>query len=165
VLSRTLVVDTFGSGKSDTVLAAFTGTKGNLTEVACDDDTSGGTSSLQSQIVFPVEGGTTYYIMVASWSSSAGGNVRVNIDSQGDENSLFTDIALKCYQAKIAKRSARFQRQTVFTFDANLRIRAETTVTGLSLYCNQAGQKVLDPSPGGLEGPSISDPEVPLEDL
>jgi hypothetical protein len=69
-ISTTLSADTFGSDY-DTTLAAYTGTQGSLTEVACNDDAGGG---LQSQIVFPVVAGQTYYLMAAGLSG--GGNRR-----------------------------------------------------------------------------------------
>ena len=56
----TLVVDTYGSGY-DTVMAAFSGARGALTAVACNDDYWG----MQSQVVFAVAPGATYYIEVA----------------------------------------------------------------------------------------------------
>jgi hypothetical protein len=69
-----LHVDTFTSGY-DTVLAAWTGTVGNLTPIICNDDTTvvvNGikTISIQSEVRFPVTSGTTYYIEVATFTSS-----------------------------------------------------------------------------------------------
>ncbi len=55
----------------DTVLAVYTGTRGNLTEVACNDDTSTG---LSSQIEFTTVSGTTYYVMVTG-NGNVGGNL------------------------------------------------------------------------------------------
>lgn len=63
----TLSVNTFGSDY-DTVLALWTGTRGSLTNVACNDDSSG----LQSSVATSVFGGTAYYLEIASYSSSAG---------------------------------------------------------------------------------------------
>ncbi|HXV33617.1 MAG TPA: hypothetical protein VD769_06375 [Gaiellaceae bacterium] len=60
-VSTTIAADTFGSDY-DTTLAAYTGTPGSLVEVACNDDAGSGP---QSQIVFPVVGGQTYYLMAA----------------------------------------------------------------------------------------------------
>jgi len=59
---------TFGSNY-DTFLAIYTGTYGSLTEVACNDDYDG---SLQSRVDLPVTAGTTYHIMIASYSGSTG---------------------------------------------------------------------------------------------
>ena len=59
-----LRVDTFGSAY-DTVLAVFTGARGALTMVTCNDDSG----SLQSLVSFNATAGATYYIEVASYSS------------------------------------------------------------------------------------------------
>ncbi|HHY54369.1 MAG TPA: serine protease [Chloroflexi bacterium] len=61
-----LVVDTYGSGY-DTVLAVYTGARGALTTVACNDDYW---DIPQSQIVFNVMPNVTYYIEVAGKSGS-----------------------------------------------------------------------------------------------
>ncbi|MCL4251334.1 MAG: hypothetical protein KJ065_24500 [Anaerolineae bacterium] len=57
-----LRVSTFGSSY-DTVIAAYTGTEGALTEVACNDDAPGTTAS---SIRFAVTSETPVYIMVAN---------------------------------------------------------------------------------------------------
>ena len=56
----TLTFDTFDSS-FDTLLSAYTGTEGSLTQVACNDDAN---NSLQSQVSFDVTSGTTYHFMV-----------------------------------------------------------------------------------------------------
>jgi len=56
----TLTFDTSGSS-FDTLLSAYTGTEGSLTQVACNDDANNG---LQSQVSFDVTSGTTYHFMV-----------------------------------------------------------------------------------------------------
>jgi hypothetical protein len=63
-----VAVDTYGSDY-DTVLSAYTGTQGSLTEIACNDD-SGGT--LQSHIKWAVTSGTTYHVMVSGFYGSSG---------------------------------------------------------------------------------------------
>lgn len=75
----TLQANTFGSDY-DTVLSAYTGTRGALTQVsgACNDDYSG----LQSRIVFNAVGGTTYYFLVGvccGFGSPGGGNLTMNL--------------------------------------------------------------------------------------
>jgi hypothetical protein len=60
----------------DTVLSAFTGSPGTLTEIACNDDAIG----LQSQVVIPVTAGVTYYFMVGSYFGGPGGNLVFNVD-------------------------------------------------------------------------------------
>jgi hypothetical protein len=64
----TVRFDTTGSSY-DTVLLAYTGTRGNLTEVACNDDSGGG---LQSRIDLPVTAGTTYHIVVDGFAGATG---------------------------------------------------------------------------------------------
>ncbi|NOZ29611.1 MAG: VCBS repeat-containing protein [Chloroflexi bacterium] len=64
-----LVADTEGSDY-DTVLAVWTGTRGALTNVACDDDSGTG---LLSRTAFWVTSGTTYYIEVADYGSGTDG--------------------------------------------------------------------------------------------
>ena len=53
----------------DTVLAAYSGTCGALTQLACNDDTCG----LQSEVTFPVTVGNVYYVRVGGWISSVTG--------------------------------------------------------------------------------------------
>jgi hypothetical protein len=65
--NMTIGADTFGS-TYDTVLSAWTGTQGNLSRVACNDDPVG----WQSEIDFQATGGTTYYFMVASCCGDGG---------------------------------------------------------------------------------------------
>lgn len=70
--SENLVVDTIGSSY-DTVLAIWTGSRGSLVPVACNDDSSG----LQSQVQISAGAGITYYIEIASYSAGAG-NLTLN---------------------------------------------------------------------------------------
>lgn len=72
-------VDTFGSSY-DTVLSAYTGSRGSLSQVpgACNDDTEG----TQSRIVFSGTAGTTYHFLVAfccgTGQSGGGGNLTLS---------------------------------------------------------------------------------------
>ncbi len=63
-VSDTLVVDTIGSDY-DTILGVWEGTRGSLSELACDDDSAG---SLKSRLRLGVTAGTTYYIEVAQFN-------------------------------------------------------------------------------------------------
>jgi hypothetical protein len=65
-----VTIDTFGSDY-DTTLSAWTGERGSLEPVACNDDTN----SLQSRIQFVAEAGVTYHLMVGSFPGSPGGNL------------------------------------------------------------------------------------------
>jgi hypothetical protein len=85
----TMSVDTFGSS-FDTVLSAYTGTEGSLTQVACNDDSSG---FLQSQVTFDITSGTTYHIMVAGCCRSedgASGDLVVSASATGAPTVPFT---------------------------------------------------------------------------
>jgi len=62
-----LDVDTYTS-TYDTVLAVWTGSRGSLTAVACNDDTGG----LQSHVNLAVTAGQVYYIEVASYGPGGG---------------------------------------------------------------------------------------------
>jgi hypothetical protein len=55
--------NTFGSNY-DTTLSVYTGSRGSLTQLACNDDSV----SVQSRIRFDAVAGTTYYFMVSSFS-------------------------------------------------------------------------------------------------
>ena len=65
--TRIVTIDTSGSDY-DTVLAVWTGSRGSLSSVICNDDYY----SLQSQVEFTAEAGTTYYIEATSYSSPGG---------------------------------------------------------------------------------------------
>jgi hypothetical protein len=58
-----LEANTFG-GNYDTTLSAYTGSRGALTQIICNDDSNG---TLQSRVRFDAVAGTTYYFMVASF--------------------------------------------------------------------------------------------------
>lgn len=75
--------DTFGSDY-DTVLAIWTGNRGNLVSVGCNDDTSG----IQSQVTLGMTAGVSYYIEVASYGLTSG-NLTLHATAQPDM--MFTD--------------------------------------------------------------------------
>jgi hypothetical protein len=62
--SGTVTFDTIGS-PYDTILSIWTGSKGNLSMVGCNDDIAPGFH--QSQVVQFVRAGTTYYLMVSAF--------------------------------------------------------------------------------------------------
>ena len=68
--------NTFGSDY-DTTLSAYTGSPGNLTQIACNDDAGG---DFQSQVIIPVTAGVTYYFMPGAYASGLGGNLVFNLD-------------------------------------------------------------------------------------
>jgi len=60
----------------DTVLAVYTGTKGSLVETASNDDVSA--QDWTSQVTMNVESGTTYHIVVDSYSSHSTGKIELD---------------------------------------------------------------------------------------
>jgi hypothetical protein len=72
-VSGAVHVDSEGSDY-DTMVAIWTGTRGNLNPITCNDDVGGG--PLWSSVDFPVQAGTTYYIEAADLiQPSAGGEL------------------------------------------------------------------------------------------
>jgi Zn-dependent metalloprotease/fibronectin type 3 domain-containing protein len=67
-----LTFNTTGSDY-DTVLAVWTGSRGSLTSVACNDDSGG----LQSKVTFAASAGVTYSIEIASYGAG-GGSLKLN---------------------------------------------------------------------------------------
>ena len=65
-----IAVDTFGSDY-DTVLSAWTGPRGALDLVACNDDSG----SLQSRIAFTAEAGVTYHLLIGAFPGSPPGTL------------------------------------------------------------------------------------------
>jgi hypothetical protein len=61
----------------DTTLSVYTGTRGALTQIACNDDAAG---SLQSRVRFDAAAGQTYFFMAGSFASGQGGNLTFNVD-------------------------------------------------------------------------------------
>ncbi|MGZ4896944.1 MAG: hypothetical protein ACXVJ0_10770 [Candidatus Angelobacter sp.] len=59
-----LEANTFGSSY-DTTLSVYTGARGALAQLACNDDSNG---SVQSRVRFDAVAGTTYFFMVSSFS-------------------------------------------------------------------------------------------------
>ncbi len=71
------LIDTNGSGVSDTMLALYTGNCGSLVEIGCDDDSGVGLLSLIN--AGGLTAGTTYTIQVSSFSAASQGNITLNI--------------------------------------------------------------------------------------
>jgi len=66
-------LDPAANSTYDTVLAVFTGQRGSLQRIACNDDASG--HEPLSDLTFEVEPGQMYYIEVASYGNSPGGTL------------------------------------------------------------------------------------------
>lgn len=74
--SAPVLIHTFNSDY-DTVLAVFTGSRGALSLISCNDDSEG---TLQSLVHFTSSTGTTYWIEVAAYGSGgSGGTLRMAI--------------------------------------------------------------------------------------
>lgn len=56
----------------DTTLSVYTGTRGDLTQIACNDDAA---FTLQSRVRFDAEAGETYHLMVGAFFGGPGGNL------------------------------------------------------------------------------------------
>jgi hypothetical protein len=67
--------NTFGSDY-DTGLSVYTGTRGDLTQIACNDDAQG----VQSSVTFDAVAGETYFFMVGAFGSGPGGNLVFNVN-------------------------------------------------------------------------------------
>ena len=83
--TEALTFDTIGSNY-DTYLAIWTGDRGNLTPVACNDDIGGDPHVTQSEVSARFSGSSPYYIEVGEYNGdisgmSVGGNLVLNIDN------------------------------------------------------------------------------------
>jgi|GEM_PF-3939263 len=78
--SGTLSADTVGSDY-DTVLAVWSGSRGNLTLVECNDDRSFTPHDQDSELVASLRAGTTYYIMAGKYSGDLSTNVVSGVSS------------------------------------------------------------------------------------
>ena len=69
-----ITANTFGSDY-DTGLAIYTGTRGDLSGIDCNDDSGG----LQSVVTFDAAAGVTYFFMVGAFAGGQGGNLVFNV--------------------------------------------------------------------------------------
>jgi hypothetical protein len=79
-----MYLDTVGSDY-DTLIAVWTGTRGNLTSVVCNNDASG---TIQSATSLNVSAGTTYYIEIVQYAAApppqTGGTLQFHVTSFAD---------------------------------------------------------------------------------
>lgn len=68
-------INTFGSDY-DTTLSVYTGTRGALSQIACNDNSARGP---QSRVRFNATSGVTYFIMAAAYYGSPGGRLVLNV--------------------------------------------------------------------------------------
>jgi hypothetical protein len=73
----------------DTTLSAYTGARGSLTQLACNDDAIG----LQSRIQLDVTAGTTYHLMAGSFDDSPGGTLVLTVEELPPPMELSVDLA------------------------------------------------------------------------
>ena len=73
--TKSIQIDTYGSD-FDTMVAVWTGVPGNLTNTACNDDSEG---TLRSKVNFTAQANTHYYIEVASFGTTPGGNLTLSV--------------------------------------------------------------------------------------
>lgn len=120
---------TFGSN-FDSTLAVYTGTRGALTQIACNDDTLG---VKQSSARFDAVAGQTYYIQVSSLATGTRGTLKLNVAEapgppENDSLEDATKIASLPYRNTLDTREATkidepdclAGTHTVwYTFDAN----------------------------------------------
>jgi hypothetical protein len=79
-LAQTTPVAITTSGSDyDTTLAAYTGTRGDLQEIACNDDVA---EDLHSRIRFTATADTTYYVMVGAFDDGPGGQLVVTAEER-----------------------------------------------------------------------------------
>lgn len=71
--------NTFGSDY-DTTLSVYTGERGALTQIACNDDAGG----FQSSVTWEAVADTTYHLMAGSFASGPGGNLSLTVQ-EGQE--------------------------------------------------------------------------------
>ncbi len=112
-----LVNITTAGSDYDTVVTVYTGTKGALTPVFCNDDKLLGGFNVQASKNLLLTGGTQYYIMVGAYGAGPGGNL---IFSMGPANGPY----YACYFAPglnantlIANVTNQFASESVFVGD------------------------------------------------
>jgi hypothetical protein len=120
-------VDTFGSSY-DTVLGAFTGTRGNLTSVAENDDANG---TRQSQISFNVQAGTTYYLDAAQYGDPGGGQLKLNVTLGSGSAPTATPTQTPAPTATDYPTSTPIPTSTVGPAPANDDINSATLISAL----------------------------------
>jgi murein DD-endopeptidase MepM/ murein hydrolase activator NlpD len=75
-LAGNYVIDT-NTSDYDTILSVWTGSRGALTEVACDDDYYGQGGA--SHVEISASSGVDYYILVGAWQTHPAGNLNISI--------------------------------------------------------------------------------------
>lgn len=73
------LVSLCNSGSTDTLLAVYSGTCGNLTEIACSEDFCGATGLVSELCASNLTVGQTYYIQVGSFSAADTGPIELSV--------------------------------------------------------------------------------------
>ena len=89
--NRLVFLDTFGSNY-DTMIGVFTGARGSLTAVACNDDDSRSPSGLNSAVEIDATAGTTYYIVVYSFAGAKSGGAAATTATLEFHATTFYDV-------------------------------------------------------------------------
>ncbi len=144
-------LDPGASSNYDTVVAVFTGQRGALNRIACNDDAPG--HEPLSDLTFEAEAGKTYYIEVAAYDNTPGGvlSLFVNYEVEPKAWTLMfyfaanndLESALKAERDSLVRAAKNLNVNIVALWDDNL---------------NLLGSKYLVFTPYGLE--EISKPEL-----
>lgn len=174
-ITQRIQVDTEQS-TYDTVVAIFRGDPANGDEVACDDDSGSGESSL---IFTKFQGGEKYFIMVAAYAGTPGGKLKFHMlvtggcascgagstaattvldqDAEGDTGGDLLSLNLVCYSlSQRAPEDIRLRTSDQFTL-------SEFDVGRGIMYCTPASKCILvsphdlapDAAIAGEPGPTI----------
>ncbi|MEQ1701777.1 MAG: S8 family serine peptidase, partial [Ilumatobacteraceae bacterium] len=119
----------------DTLVAIYTGTAGNLTEVACNDDIGGG--NFRSTVSSNLTGGTTYHVFISQW-------VKVPVGTVGDLVAEFTWSAPIVVPDNDLVANARVIDSAAYTNTVTSAQNATTSPSDLPHACasNAAGNGV-----------------------
>jgi hypothetical protein len=140
-----------GNSTYDTVLAVFTGQRGSLQRIACNDDAPG--HGTLSELTFEAEAGQTYYIEVASYGNSPGGTLSLFYNYQVSPKAwtlMFYIAANNDLEGALKQ-----QRDSLVTGSKNLNVNI------LALWddnMNLFGSKYMVFAPWGVQ--EISKPEL-----
>jgi len=116
-------MDALGSDY-DTYIAVFTGTEGNLTLIACDDDNNDG---FQSELTFNGISGTTYYIEVAEYNGEGG---------SAGEPSSGTDLQFHVTTFIDVRGNHEYWKYIESIYAAGLTAGCSTSPLSFCIYCN-----------------------------
>ena len=109
-----VTADTFGSTpfEYDTTLGVYTGRRGRLKKIACNDDFSSGT--LKSRIDWEAEAGETYYLIAANLLGGSPPGL-LNFTVEEGEPPLFSDVVVN--SASVAPNEGIATVDFTATFD------------------------------------------------